>query len=65
MRKSKKRPVLTSPWKIGVFVAMMMMLTSFGVGYYITHLYNIDLTWLKGHDSRWIMDSYKFFKEVY
>ncbi len=57
--------MLTSPWKIGVFVAMMMMITSFGVGYYITHVYNIDLTWLKGNDARWIIDSFQFFKELY
>ncbi|MBN2071056.1 MAG: methyl-accepting chemotaxis protein [Candidatus Krumholzibacteriota bacterium] len=65
MRDSNKKPVLTSPWKIGVFVAMMLMVTSFAVGYYITHVYNIDLTWLKNGDSKWIIDSYKFFKELY
>jgi len=65
VRDSNKKPVLTSPWKIGVFVAMMLMVTSFGVGYYLTHVYNIDLTWLRGTDSKWVIDSFKFFKELY
>ncbi len=44
---------------------MMLMLTSFGVGYYIMHLYNIDLSWLRGNESKWVIDSSQFFREIY
>ncbi len=65
MRKSEKRPVLTSPWKIGMFVALMLVVTSFGVGYYLVNVYNISLTWLNTTDSKWVVDSFGFFKEMY
>ncbi|MBU8921452.1 MAG: hypothetical protein KOO63_06505 [Bacteroidales bacterium] len=65
MRKSEKRPVLTSPWKIGMFVALMLVVTSFGVGYYLVNVYDINLTWLNTTDSKWVIDSFGFFKEMY
>ncbi len=65
MRDSKKKPVLTSPWKIGMFVSLMLLVVSFGVGYYLVNVYKIDLTWLHGDASKWIVDSFAFFKEIY
>jgi methyl-accepting chemotaxis protein len=64
-RKRDKKPVLTSPWKIGVLVALMLSATSFGVGYYMVKVYNIDLYWLSSDVSRWGVDSYQFFREIY
>lgn len=66
-RRSKRRksPVLTSPWKIGLFVALMLLVTGFGVGYYLARIYGINPTWLRPDTSRWIIDSYEFFREMY
>jgi methyl-accepting chemotaxis protein len=64
-RKRDKRPVLTSPWKIGALVALMLAATSFGVGYYMVRVYKIDLYWLSSDMSRWVVDSYQFFREIY
>ena len=64
-RKRTKKPVLTSPWKIGTMVALMLIGTSFGVGYYMVSVYDIDLYWLSSDVSKWVVDSYQFFKEIY
>ncbi len=65
MSKGKKKPVLTSPWKIGMLVAMLLLVVSFGVGYYLVDMYNVDLTWLNAEMGKWGVDSYTFFKEIY
>ncbi len=64
-RKRDKKPVLTSPWKIGMMVALMLIVTSFGVGYYMVRVYDIDLYWLSSDVSKWVIDSYQFFREIY
>ena len=64
-RKRDKKPVLTSPWKIGALVALLLSGTSFGVGYYMVKVYKIDLYWLSSDISRWGVDSYQFFREIY
>ena len=64
-RKRDKKPVLTSPWKIGMMVALMLTATSFSVGYYMVRVYKIDLYWLSSDISKWVVDSYQFFKEIY
>ncbi len=64
-RKRDKKPVLTSPWKIGMMVALMLIATSFGVGYYMVRVYDIDLYWLSSDVSKWVVDSYQFFREIY
>ncbi len=64
-RKRDRKPVLTSPWKIGTLVALMLTATGFGVGYYMVKVYSIDLYWLSTDVSKWVVDSYQFFREIY
>lgn len=64
MPKKVKNPALTSPWKIGVLVALLLFITNAGVAYYLINQYNIDLEWLTG-GKLWGVDSYLFFKEMY
>jgi len=64
VRKEVKNPVLTSPWKIGVLVALLLLITNVGVGYYIISQYNVDLEWLKAGNF-WEIDSFLFFKEMF
>jgi methyl-accepting chemotaxis protein len=64
-KKRSKNPVLTSPWKIGTFVALMLVAVSTGVGYYLVRTYNINLRWLGTDTTRWVVDSYEFFRQVY
>jgi hypothetical protein len=57
-RKSReKQPVLTSPWKIGIFVSLLLILMSLGVGYYLVSFYNVDLKWIKSGTEGWSIDS--------
>ncbi len=63
--KSHKNPVLTSPWKIGVLVALLLVVVGFGAGYYVIETYNIELQWLTGGLGEWEIDSFGFFREVF
>lgn len=60
-----KNPVLTSPWKIGVLVALLLVVVGFGGGYYVVRVYDIELEWLQGNLGQWEVDSYVFFREMY
>ncbi len=63
--KSHKRPVLTSPWKIGVLVALLLVVVGIGAGYYVVETYNVELQWLSGGLGKWEIDSFGFFREVF
>jgi len=64
-RKSRdKQPVLTSPWKIGIFVSLLLVLMSMGVGYYLVSFYNVDLAWIKSGTGGWSIDSNLFLKDM-
>jgi hypothetical protein len=62
--KSSK-PVLTSPWKIGLLVSLLLVLVSLGVGGYFVYTYRIQLSWIAIGPSGWSFDSYGFFREMY
>lgn len=64
-RDSRKKPVLTSPWKIGMLVALLLIAVSIGSGYYIVRTYNVDLPWFTFDGVRWSLDSFMFFREMY
>ena len=63
--KSKKNPVLTSPWKIGMLVALLLVVVGFGTGYFMVRVYDIELAWIEGSLLKWEVDSFAFFKEMY
>ena len=63
--KSKKNPVLTSPWKIGMLVALLLMVVGFGTVYFMVRVYDVELVWLEGSLLKWEVDSFAFFKEMY
>jgi uncharacterized phage infection (PIP) family protein YhgE len=65
-RKSRgKQPVLTSPWKIGIFVSLLLVLLSLGVGYYLVSFYNVDLKWIKSGAGGWSIDSTLFMRDMF
>jgi hypothetical protein len=65
VRKEDKKPVLTSPWKIGMLVALLLVVVSSGAAYYLVYTYNIKLQWLGQGSGPWGIDSYLFFREIY
>ncbi len=65
MRRKKKNPVLTSPWKIGLVVVLLLLISNSGVGYYIISQYNVDLKWISSSSNVLGIDSSVFFKEVF
>jgi hypothetical protein len=53
--KRTKSPALTSPWKIGFFVSLMLIFVSIGVTYYFVQRYGlslgiVDRNWLDRHE---------------
>jgi hypothetical protein len=42
----KKPPTLTSPWKVGFLVALMLVVTGLGVSYFITGTFGVSWHWL-------------------
>ena len=64
-RRPGKKPVLTSPWKIGAFVALQLVFLSIGVGYFFVTVYGVQLHWLKAGPDSWGIDSYLFFRQMY
>jgi len=64
MRRDRK-PVLTSPWKIGVLVALLLLVTNSAVAYYMVGKYGIDLDWIGSGGRIWGIDSYGFFREMF
>jgi uncharacterized protein YukE len=64
MRRGKK-PVLTSPWKIGMFVSLLLVFMGVGVACYFVSFYHVSLAWLKTGSGGWSIDSTVFFKEAY
>lgn len=43
----KKPPVLTSPWKVGFLVALMLIVTALGVGYFISGAFGLKWHWIE------------------
>ncbi len=64
-RDSRKKPVLTSPWKMGMLVALLLVAIGIGSGYYIVRIYNVDLPWFTFDGEQWNLDSFMFFREMY
>ena len=53
-----KPPALTSPWKIGFFVSLLLVALSIGVGFFITRSFDVSWTWVEFGDGSW--SSWKF-----
>ena len=43
----RKKPTLTSPWKVGFLVALLLVVTALGVTYFITGVFAIKWHWIQ------------------
>jgi hypothetical protein len=43
----RKKPKLTSPWKVGFLVALLLVVTALGVSYFITGAFGITWHWIQ------------------
>lgn len=43
----RKKPKLTSPWKVGFLVALLLVVTALGVSYFITGTFGITWHWIQ------------------
>lgn len=61
-----KRPALTSPWKIGFLVSLMMVATSVGVGYLVTRSFGLSWSWVEfgGSWREWTFHQAPFMREM-
>lgn len=64
-RAKDSRPVLTSPWKIGVLVSLLLVLSGLGVGAYFAVLHRIEFPWLAISRGGIRIDSLGFFRQMY
>ena len=42
----RKKPTLTSPWKVGFLVALLLVVTAIGVSYFITGTFGVTWHWI-------------------
>jgi hypothetical protein len=59
-----KRPALTSPWKIGFLVSLLLLTVSIGVGYAITRTFGISWNSLRFGEGSWAFDQAAFIREM-
>ena len=61
-----KRPALTSPWKIGFLVSLLVVATSIGVGFFITRMFGLSWTWIEfgGELTSWTFHRDAFLNEM-
>lgn len=59
-----KRPALTSPWKIGFLVSLLLVTVSIGVGYAVTRTFGITWNWLQFNEGSWAFDQAAFIREM-
>ncbi len=70
-RRAKKRfsrnskPVLTSPWKIGILVSLLLVFVGLGVGGYFVSVYRVRFAWISLGPNGVSFDSLRFFREMY
>lgn len=54
----RKKPKLTSPWKVGFLVALLLVVTALGVSYFITGTFGITWHWIQA--GGWSPTTWKF-----
>ncbi len=59
-----KRPALTSPWKIGFLVSLLLVTVSIGVGFAITRTFSVTWSWIHIGDGTWAFSKDAFFQEM-
>jgi len=59
-----KRPALTSPWKIGFLVSLLLVTVSIGVGFAITRTFSVTWSWIQVGDGTWAFSKDAFFHEM-
>ena len=60
----RKRPALTSPWKIGFLVSLLLVIVSIGVGFAITRTFGVAWSWLHLGGGTWAFDLDAFLREM-
>ncbi|UCG51954.1 MAG: hypothetical protein JSW58_17620 [Candidatus Latescibacterota bacterium] len=62
--KSKKPPVVTSPWKIGIFVSLMLVFLSVGVTYFFVNKYGVTWNWQDKNEWLGVIKGEGFLEEI-
>ena len=63
--KKRKTPVLTSPWKIGFLVSLLLISTAIGSNYILTRVFNISWGWLAFEQGNWAFNMNLFTVEMF
>ena len=64
-QRSNKKPVLTSPGKIGAFVSLLLVFVSITVGYYFVTFYKVQPQWLRTGSNGWGFSLRTFSGQMY
>lgn len=59
-----KRPALTSPWKIGFLVSLLLVVVSIGVGIVITRTFDVTWSWVELVEGTFVFDKEAFLGEM-
>lgn len=63
----RKKPALTAPWKVGFLVALLLVVTSIGVAYFITGTFGVTWHWLEMNGpspAQWSFNPGAFLEEM-
>ncbi len=63
--KKRKTPVLTSPWKIGFLVSLLLISTAIGSNYILTRVFSISWGWLAFEQGNWAFDMNLFTVQMF
>jgi predicted nuclease with TOPRIM domain len=61
---TKRHPALTSPWKIGFLVSLMLIFLSIGVNYFIFRTFNLSWSSIGFNQGSWFFHREQFVKEL-
>jgi len=62
-----KPPALTSPWKVGFLVSLLLVAMAIGVGFFITRVFGLSWGWIEfagGSWDAWTFHSDRFLREM-
>ncbi|MBI4720549.1 MAG: hypothetical protein HY770_04895, partial [Chitinivibrionia bacterium] len=62
--KKRKNPALTSPWKIGFLVSLLLVLTSIGVNIMIMRTFRLSWSWLSVEQGSWAFHRDRFIEQI-
>ncbi|NIM20647.1 MAG: hypothetical protein GTO51_10525 [Candidatus Latescibacteria bacterium] len=62
---AKRPPALTSPWKIGFLVSLLLIFLSVGVNYMLFRIFHLSWSWIGLEEGNWFFNKDRFVREMF